>query len=66
MESVGLYVFDDDKSFEGGVILAIPDDFVRAYEITGIGIDPVLAQMRSTGTPCSTRTCLARIIHQAA
>ncbi len=58
MESVGLYTFDVDSRFDGGVILAMPDAFIRAYEITGIGIDPVLAHMRDTETPCSTLTCL--------
>ena len=58
MEFVGLYTFDERQRFEGGVILAMPDAFVRAYEITGIGIDPVLARMRETGAPCSTRTVL--------
>jgi DNA-binding CsgD family transcriptional regulator len=58
MESVGLYTFDAAGRFEGGVILGMPRDFVRAYEITGIPIDPVLARMRATGLPCSTQTCL--------
>jgi DNA-binding CsgD family transcriptional regulator len=58
LESVGLYTFDSDQRFEGGVILQMPEAFIRAYEITGIAIDPVLAQMRKTGAPCSTLTCL--------
>lgn len=58
MQSVGLYTFDEERRFERGIILGMPDAFVRAYEISGISIDPVLAQVRTSGTPCSTVTCL--------
>jgi len=58
MESVGLYLFDDEGRFERGIILGMPDAFVKAYEISGIPIDPVLAQVRQRGTPTSTVTCL--------
>jgi DNA-binding CsgD family transcriptional regulator len=58
MDSVGLYLFDDDLNIQEGVILGMPDAFCRAYEITGIGIDPVLRHLKDTGAPCSTLTCL--------
>lgn len=58
MESVGLYTFDETGGFERGVILGMPDAFVKAYEISGIPIDPVLARVRKLGTPTSTVTCL--------
>lgn len=58
MDCVGLYLFDQDGRPEEGVILGMPDAFRRAYEVTGVQIDPVLRQMRDTGTPCSTVTHL--------
>ncbi|MGB3555969.1 MAG: LuxR C-terminal-related transcriptional regulator [Jannaschia sp.] len=58
MGSVGLYTFDASGDFEGGVILGMPQDFVRAYEVSGIPIDPVLAEMRRTGRPVSTASLL--------
>ena len=58
MDSVGLYTFDQTRRPQEGVILGMPDAFSRAYEITGMQIDPVLHRMRDTGTPCSTVTCL--------
>lgn len=58
MESVGLYTFDNDGQFDRGIILGMPDAFVKAYEISGIPIDPVLARVRQRGTPTSTVTCL--------
>ncbi|MEM9796226.1 MAG: helix-turn-helix transcriptional regulator [Pseudomonadota bacterium] len=58
MSSVGLYTFDAEGAFCDGVILGMPPDFIRAYEITGIPIDPVLAEMRRKGRPVSTATLL--------
>ena len=58
MGSVGLYTFDSAGAFESGVILGMPDAFVRAYEVRGVPIDPVLAAMRRTGRPVSTETVL--------
>ncbi|QPH56091.1 LuxR family transcriptional regulator [Pontivivens ytuae] len=58
MQSVGIYLFDDSPWLGRGLILGMPEAFIRAYEITGAPIDPVLARMRETGTPCSTVTCL--------
>ncbi len=58
MDSVGLYVFDENLHPTTGVILGMPDAFSRAYEVTGMRIDPVLDHMRRTGAPCSTVTCL--------
>ena len=58
MQSVGLYTFDDAGQFDRGIILGMPDAFVKAYEISGIPIDPVLARVRTLGTPTSTVTCL--------
>ena len=57
-DSVGLYLFDDNKRVTEGVILGMPDAFCRAYEVTGMQIDPVLADVRETGLPASTETCL--------
>lgn len=57
-DSVGLYTFDDSGSFEDGVILGMPDAFIRAYETTGITIDPILAEMRRRQRPVSTETVL--------
>jgi DNA-binding CsgD family transcriptional regulator len=57
MDSVGLYVLDDTGQMQG-VILGMPDAFVRAYETQGIPIDPVLGQVRQTGAPCSTLVAL--------
>jgi DNA-binding CsgD family transcriptional regulator len=54
MGSVGLYTFDAAGDFHDGVILGMPPEFVRAYEVTGIPIDPVLAEMRRGGRPVST------------
>lgn len=58
MDTVGLYRFDNDGRFENGIILAMPDEFVRSYEVVGIPIDPILNTMRETGGPCSTLTQL--------
>lgn len=58
MDSVGLYLLDDDMRPKEGVILGMPDAFSRAYEITGMPIDPVLANVRTSGLPASTVTCL--------
>jgi len=57
-DSIGLYTFDENRNPKEGIILGMPDAFCRAYEITGIHIDPVLRHMRDTGTPCSTLTHL--------
>jgi len=56
MDSIGLYRFDEDRRFECGLILGMPQAFIRSYEVTGIPIDPILARMRKTGSPCSTYT----------
>ncbi len=58
MGSVGLYVLADSGAFEDGVILNMPLAFVSAYETLGASIDPVLAELRRTGVPVSTRTVL--------
>lgn len=58
MDSVGLYLFDEDMRATEGVILGMPDAFSRAYEVTGMRIDPVLADLRASGLPSSTVTCL--------
>ncbi len=58
MDSVGLYLFDENLRATEGVILGMPDDFSRAYEVTGMRIDPVLAELRRSGLPSSTVTCL--------
>ncbi|MEM7641001.1 MAG: LuxR C-terminal-related transcriptional regulator [Pseudomonadota bacterium] len=58
MGSVGLYPFDKTGRFEPGVIVGMPDAFIRAYEITGVPIDPILAEMRRTRRPVSTRSVL--------
>ncbi|MEO1687283.1 MAG: helix-turn-helix transcriptional regulator [Pseudomonadota bacterium] len=58
MDSVGLYLLGEDGAFDCGVILGMPDAFVRAYETTGVPIDPVLARVRETGAPSSTLTAL--------
>jgi DNA-binding CsgD family transcriptional regulator len=53
MDSVGLYRLDESGRMVG-VILGMPAPFTRAYELQGIPIDPVLAQVRRTGAPAST------------
>ena len=60
MDSVGLYLFGSGLGPAGmtGVILGMPDPFPASYETHGVPIDPVLARMRETGAPCSTRTTL--------
>ena len=58
MDSVGLYTFDEHRRPAEGVILGMPEAFSRAYEVTGMQIDPVLHRLRDTGSPCSTLTCL--------
>lgn len=58
MDSVGLYLFDEHLHATEGVILGMPDAFSRAYEVTGMRIDPVLADVRERGLPSSTVTCL--------
>ncbi|MEL6467538.1 MAG: helix-turn-helix transcriptional regulator [Pseudomonadota bacterium] len=58
LSSVGLYTFDGDGTFRSGVIVGMPPAFTPAYEITGIPIDPVLAEMRRSGRPVSTATLL--------
>lgn len=58
MDSVGLYPIAPDGRVGAGVILGMPEAFVRAYEVTGMSIDPVLAAVRATGRPASTETCL--------
>ncbi|WP_157440826.1 helix-turn-helix transcriptional regulator [Aestuariivita boseongensis] len=58
MDSIGLYVFDDNRNPAEGVILGMPEAFSRAYEVTGMRIDPVLRHLRDTGAPCSTVTQL--------
>lgn len=58
MDSVGLYLFDDDLRATEGVILGMPEAFSTAYEVTGMRIDPVLAEVRARGLPSSTETCL--------
>ena len=49
MDSVGLYRFNRDQSFDCGVILGMPDAFTRRYESSGIPIDPVLAEFDRHG-----------------
>ena len=58
MDSVGLYLLDEDLRPTDGVILGMPEAFSRAYEITGMPIDPVLADVCARGLPASTVTCL--------
>lgn len=58
MDSVGLYRFTADRKFDCGVIRGMPDTFVRRYEISGIPVDPVLADLLETGLPSSTETLL--------
>lgn len=60
MDSVGLYLLDDDLKATEGVILGMPEAFARAYEVTGMRIDPVLADVRRSGLPSSTVTCLGK------
>ena len=60
MDSVGLYPIASDGGVGEGVILGMPDAFVRAYETAGMPIDPVLAAVRGTGRPASTETCLGQ------
>lgn len=57
MDSVGLYLLDEADRPRDGVILGMPLAFVRAYEVAGMPIDHVLAEMRRTGRPSSTETC---------
>ncbi|MCC6001348.1 MAG: autoinducer binding domain-containing protein [Pararhodobacter sp.] len=59
MDSIGLYRLDDRGRMEG-VILGMPDAFVRAYETQGMPIDPVLSRVRQTGAPTSTLVTLGR------
>ena len=58
MDSIGLYLFDENRNPTEGVIIGMPDAFSRAYETTGMRIDPVLHHLRDTGAPCSTVTRL--------
>jgi DNA-binding CsgD family transcriptional regulator len=58
MDSVGLYRFDKHGSFSSGLILGMPDPFTRRYEVEGIPIDPVLAEMRASQAPVSSETIL--------
>lgn len=58
MDSVGLYLLDDEQRATEGVILGMPEAFSRAYEVTGMQIDPVLAEVRDSGLPASTVTRL--------
>ncbi|MEX0338055.1 MAG: response regulator transcription factor [Arenibacterium sp.] len=58
MDSVGLYLFDENLQIDEGVILGMPEAFCRSYEVTGIAIDPILRRLKETGAPCSTLTCL--------
>jgi len=58
MDSVGLYAFDEAGAFHAGLILGMHPAFTKSYEISGIPIDPVLARVRETGAPSSTRTLL--------
>jgi DNA-binding CsgD family transcriptional regulator len=58
MDSVGLYRFDGRLGFECGLILGMPREFTPRYEISGIPVDPVLAEMRKSGMPSSTETLL--------
>lgn len=59
MDSVGLYRLDD-RGRMGGVILGMPNAFIRAYETQGIPIDPVLSRVRQTGAPASTLVTLGK------
>jgi len=58
MDSVGLYTFGAGGGYESGVILGMPDAFIKAYETAGVPIDPVLAQVKATGAPASTLMAL--------
>ena len=58
MGSVGLYEFDGAGAFDRGVIVGMPPPFSRAYEVSGIPIDPVLAEMRRRRRPVSTASLL--------
>ena len=58
MDSVGLYTIDASGRIAGGVNLGMPEAFARAYEVTGLPIDPVLAAVRATGAPASTELVL--------
>ena len=58
MDCVGLYLLDEDLRATDGVILGMPEAFSEAYEVTGMRIDPVLADVRASGLPASTVTCL--------
>lgn len=57
MDGVGLYVIGDAGRMEG-VTLGLPDEFNRLYFRHGVQIDPVLARVRETGSPSSTRMTL--------
>ena len=58
MDCVGLYLLDAEHRAREGVILGLPEAFTRAYEITGMKIDPVLADVCASGLPASTVTSL--------
>jgi DNA-binding CsgD family transcriptional regulator len=58
MDCVGLYRFSEEGEFDCGVIEGMPEAFVKRYEVNGIPIDPILAEMRKKQAPVSTETIL--------
>lgn len=58
LDSVGIYRINRNNMLDGGVVVGLPPTFKRLYEMQGIPIDPVLAETKANGWPCSTATLL--------